>query len=423
MRTTVSTLTEDKKHFGGTTDRRSLLNQRNNVNEISLRISIDCALFLEKVTIISVDHPIMKFSSSALLLLLGSVSFVSGERKASRNKVNVRDLAEDNGRQLSGKKSGGTGKGGKKGDCTDGYTVISTCSTVIDQPGRYVLEKSLKCEDSETLGIGIAVDDVRLDCQGNQIIGGIDGDIGIGVTLSNHVSIANCHVRNFYSGLFVSTFIFGPWDDVVVEDSSFNKNFVGMTFFGDGNPDSNRYTIVRSKSLENDLDGLQADEAYGTIVSSTFSKNLGSEEIGLAGVGLYFESEESVTSATLIDVEANKNGGGGILTFGASTEVESFSSEYCGNDEASSANLLLYGDIAVDGGPLVAQGNTCGTSIPMMVGGRDVCECVCKGKNKSKGGSATGGASAGVSSVSSGSSRPHAIPTDETIVLLSKGLK
>ncbi|KAG7343702.1 hypothetical protein IV203_021710 [Nitzschia inconspicua] len=375
--------------------------------------------FLEKVTIVPAVHPIMKFSASALLLLLGSVSFVSGERKASRNKVNVRDLTEDDhGRQLSGKKGGGTGKGGKKGDCTDGYTVISACDTIIDQPGRYVLEKNLKCEDSDFLGIGIAADDVRLDCQGNQIIGGIDGDIGIGITLSNHVSIANCHVRNFNSGLFVSTFFAGPWDDVVIEDSSFNKNFIGMTFFGDGNSDSNRYTIVGSKALENDLDGLQAFDSYGTIVSSTFSKNFGSDEIGVAGVGVYFV----FGSATLIDVKANNNGGGGILSFSA--EVASISSEFCGNDEASSTDLLLYGDILVDGGSLVAQGNTCETSIPMMVGGRDVCECLCKGKDKSKGVSGTGGASADVSSVlSSGSSRPQAIPADETIVLLSKGLK
>ncbi|KAG7371485.1 hypothetical protein IV203_020055 [Nitzschia inconspicua] len=330
--------------------------------------------------------------------------------------MNDRGLTEENGRQLSGKKGGGTGKGGKKGDCTEGYTVISSCDTIIDEPGRYVLEKNLKCEDSDLFGVAIRANDVRLDCQGNQIIGGDVGDIGIDISGANHVSIANCHVRNFNSGLFVSSFISGPWDDVVIEDSSFNKNFIGMSFFDDGNSESNRYTIVGSKALENDLDGLQAFEAHGTIVSSTFSKNFGSVEIGVAGVGVFFVSG----SATLIDVTANNNGGGGILSFSA--EVESISSEYCGNDEASSTDLFLYGDIAVDGS-LVAQGNACETSIPMMVGGRDVCECLCKGKNKSKGVSGTGGASADVSSVSSGSSRPQAIPADDTIALLSKGLK
>ncbi|KAG7371491.1 hypothetical protein IV203_020061 [Nitzschia inconspicua] len=366
----------------------------------------------------------MKFSSTTLLLLLGANTLVSGERNASRNKVNVSDPTEENGRQLSGKKGGGTGKGGKKGDCTDGYTVISTCDTIVNEPGRYVLEKNLKCEDGDEFGIFIEADDVRLDCQGNQITGGIDGIVGIGISGANHVSVANCHVRNFFLGLLFTPFA-GSWDDIIIEDSSFNKNYIGIRIFGDENSDSNRYTIVGSEALENDLDGLQAYEAYGTIVSSTFSKNFGveDEEVGLAGVGLYFESQESSTSATLIDVKANKNGGGGILTFGTSTEVESYSSEYCGNDEASSTDLLLYGDIAVDGGPLVAQGNTCGTSFPMMVGGRDVCECLCKGKNKSSGGSATGGTSAGISSVSSGSSRLRAIAEDETIALLSKGLK
>ncbi|KAG7343700.1 hypothetical protein IV203_021708 [Nitzschia inconspicua] len=317
-----------------------------------------------------------------------------------------------------------TCKGGKKGDCTDGYSVISSCDTIIDQPGRYVLEKNLKCADDDSFGILIEADDIRLDCQGNQIIGGIDGDIGIGISGANHVSVANCHVRNFFLGLLFTPFV-GNWDDIIIEDSSFNKNYIGIRIFGDENSDSNRYTIVGTEALENDLDGLQAYDSYGTIVSSTFSKNFGveDEEIELAGVGLYFESQDSDSSAILIDVKANKNGGGGILTFGTSAEVQSFSSEYCGNDEASSTDLLLYGDIAVDGGPLVAQGNTCGTSFPMMVGGRDVCECLCKGKSKSNGSSATGGTSAGVSSVSSGSSRPRAIAEDETSALLSKGLK
>ncbi|KAG7363903.1 hypothetical protein IV203_037105 [Nitzschia inconspicua] len=360
----------------------------------------------------------MKFSSTALLFL-GATTLVSGERKASRNKMNVRGLPDDNGRQLTGK------KGGKKADCNEDATVISSCNTVITQSGRYVLEKTLKCEPSDDLGISLQADDIRLDCQGNQIRGFGFSDssfnIGIGISGANHVSVANCHVQNFFVGLLVDSSV-ETWDDVIVEDSSYNKNRFGMVFEGDEVTDRYSYTVLHTEAKKNEIDGLVGFGADGTIVSSTFSENGVGDDSD--GVGLYFRFG---SNTLIIDVKANDNIAGGLLTLGdelgLSTETTAVNSEFCGNP-AGNIEFFFSADIFM-AGSLIAQGNTCDTSEPMMVGGRDVCECPCKGKTAASSGVGSSAATAGVSSLSleDKTSQTLLLRTNETVAALTNGLK
>jgi hypothetical protein len=142
----------------------------------------------------------MKFSIPAFLLLKAT---------ASISAVQILRNGQGRDRHLAGK------KGGK--DCTDDFEVLSgPCPIEISGTGRYVLEEDLLC-GSGFFGIAILANDVLLDCQDNQIRGSAGSDsFGIGVSASEHVTVANCNVRQFTLGFLADPSV-GDWDDLALK--------------------------------------------------------------------------------------------------------------------------------------------------------------------------------------------------------------
>lgn len=249
--------------------------------------------------------------------------------------------------------------------------IITSCETVITDPGRYILEDDLNCGPNE---VGISVEgasDVNIDCQGHYIRGDkeVPGSWGILVGGgSSDVTIANCKVRRFFNGLLGGI---SGFTDLTVRSSSFKQNFVGMNLFGSDTPSASA-TIFDSKFDENG-DGILADDTDTTYISSSANKN------EFDGIVLFDINRQA--SVTFLDMMTNENGDSGIIT-PLETTVSVISSKSCGNG--------IY-DLAL-GVAATAQENTCDIADPLeTAAGIPICECPCKGgKGKSPDSEAAG---------------------------------
>ena len=265
---------------------------------------------------------------------------------------------------------------GKKGDtdCTKDFTVLSgPCPISIVESGRYVLEEDLIC-GQDLSGIKIKANDVLLDCKNNQITGSAgEFTVGIDVSGSEHVTVTNCNVRQFYSGLYANEFFcIGRWRDLVVENSAFNQNaFEGMQLGGSSG--ESVVTVVGSQFNNNGAYGVSLQSVSGTFISSEMNGNLGTMDF--EGIG-FREFGTTSDFLKLIDVTTNQNGAGGIIN-SQDTKIEIIKSTACDNDAAPEIKVL--GDMAL-GNNAVTQGNTCDTSFP---NDRKICECTCNGGSKS----------------------------------------
>jgi hypothetical protein len=208
-------------------------------------------------------------------------------------------------------------------------------------------------------GILITASDVQLDCQDFDFRADVqDGSpaSGIVVDSANRVTVANCGAESFYDGLQAV----GLWTDLTVRSSSFNNNInSGMSLFGDsGSPAE--FTVVDSTFNGNgNMDfgvGINSLGARGTISSSTMNNNIGTFGGGLATSG--------TGALTLVDVEAVENANFGLFGDGMVT-LNVTNSLACFNGNKDIVN------------PTTAQGNTCDTSTPAVIGGLSVCQIPC----------------------------------------------
>jgi hypothetical protein len=296
--------------------------------------------------------------SSATLLLLGIAPASSSD---DATKLTTGWDQEDPKRMLQGKKGGSSG--GKKGDCVDDATIISTCSFPIFRPGRYVVDRNLIC-DPGAFGIGISADDVHLDCQGNKIRGnGVLSQVGIGITASQEVTVSNCDVSGFPYGLQADIAL-GRWTDLTVRDSSFTNNIIaGMNLSGPPpNVIPSEVTVVNSKFNDNGNimmgAGIVSTNVEGTFYSSTMNDNIGINNGGFIALG--------PGERTLVDVTANGNAVNGIIAGPTSPTLKVINSIACNNQ---------FDMVMVD----TAQANTCDLSTPPLANGFLVCQCTCDG--------------------------------------------
>jgi hypothetical protein len=154
---------------------------------------------------------------------------------------------------------------------------LEGCEIGIIVPGSNILKDDLNC-GGKSFGIGILVADVYLDCQGNKIKGkGLPEDFfGIAVSAANRVTVSNCEASGFIVGLVADSF-FGPWTDLTVRGSTFNKNtLAGMIAIT--NATSPAVVNVVDSRFEQNGDpiqgaGIATFNVGGTIVSSTMNKN------------------------------------------------------------------------------------------------------------------------------------------------------
>jgi hypothetical protein len=340
----------------------------------------------------------MKFSIPAFLLLKATATI-------SADQILRNGQGRD--RHLAGK------KGGK--DCTDDFEVLSgPCPIEILGTGRYVLEEDLLC-GSGSFGIVILANDVLLDCQDNQIrdFAGT-GFFGIGVSASEHVTVTNCNVRQFTLG-FLADPSEGDWDDLVIENSSFNQNTEdGMLLIGNAqNPGEFTVTVIGSQFNENGGDGVEVQGVDGTFISSQMNRNSGSLQYGFY--------EETPSFLKLIDITTNNNGDAGIFAQDDSQSLEIIRSTACFNDAFDGSALETDIDANEDA---VAQGNTCDTSFPDEINGRLICECPCPGQRKKSSvtSSITDTTSTGNATKTRLTKKPSVVGTNETVAAIVGGV-
>jgi hypothetical protein len=222
----------------------------------------------------------MKFLTPALLLIGASASLASEYDGHALVGRKLQDMGEGKKGDMEGGKKGDM-NGGKKGDvdCTDGAEPIIACATVINGPGRYILTEDLVCEQT-LFGILVVSDDVHIDCQGNQILGGgrLLDLVGIAISGAFHVTVSNCQISDYLVGLLALDFF--PWGDVTVRDSSFTRNIIaGMGLLRLGDSPGGTFTVVDSSFNENGSRLLGAGvvtlNVDGSIISSSMDNNDG----------------------------------------------------------------------------------------------------------------------------------------------------
>ncbi|MEW5954917.1 MAG: right-handed parallel beta-helix repeat-containing protein [Candidatus Micrarchaeota archaeon] len=201
--------------------------------------------------------------------------------------------------------------------CSSGPQTISYCDYYINGcPGEYVLDSDLSC-----LGNGISVysggSNSVIDCQGHSLTGPTGSGAGVTISDATNVTVENCVIKHFSSGVTVSS------SNNFFINNSLVENSEGASLY----PPSAGNNFTDNNISSNTIYGIKLQESTGAIVdSSEISYNptgiyaywggghaITNNNISFnSGNGLYAESASGIT---IDSNEVSNNGGKGISAY------------------------------------------------------------------------------------------------------------
>ncbi|MFH1505644.1 MAG: NosD domain-containing protein, partial [archaeon] len=119
-------------------------------------------------------------------------------------------------------------------ECHNGACVEPTgneveCGDIIDKD-FYMYNDLLNCPGN---GLIIGADDITLDCNGHSISGDSVGtDFGVHLNLMDGVTIKNCNIEGFHTGIFLQT---SDFNTIIDNNLMNNQNGVKLATFSDSN--------------------------------------------------------------------------------------------------------------------------------------------------------------------------------------------
>lgn len=196
-------------------------------------------------------------------------------------------------------------------------TTIDSCR-ILDQPGEtYYVTKNIVATNPGFC-IRILADDITLDCKDFSVTGIGENTFGILVDLTNGVTVTNCVVEKFKTGIHN----LGGQDNIFEKNTSRYNEFDGMTFSGVGS------TILHNTAHDNGKSGMSVGGGANYVYKNRSYSNKG-DGIILANIGghvalinLAQENEmsgilvNSSDSNQIIKNRTNSNGQTGIYVLG-----------------------------------------------------------------------------------------------------------
>ncbi len=142
-------------------------------------------------------------------------------------------------------------------------TGISACGTTISEPGLYILEGNLSTNGGNCIDVNGS--NVTIDCQNHSIAGSGSG-VGIFIAepvAKENISIVNCEISNFETGIYVE----------FVKDSSISNNTVhgnatGIWVDGSGFVEPNRNIVSNNTAYSNTYGIWIFNEANDNVISN-----------------------------------------------------------------------------------------------------------------------------------------------------------
>ena len=175
---------------------------------------------------------------------------------------------------------------------TGAAAFVGACGTVLDSPGKYVLENDLT-DCAGAYAVKITSDDVELDLNGH-VISGLGGGYGIYIYKADDVTVKNGTISGFRTGIEITRST-----RIKISENEISNNDIGIRALSSDDID-----IVDNTILFNDEKGIYINSGSHTIKGNTVDAN------ALNGIEL------SGVSSTRID--GNKirdNGANGISVY------------------------------------------------------------------------------------------------------------
>jgi parallel beta-helix repeat protein len=145
-------------------------------------------------------------------------------------------------------------------ECIDGLCVIkepeSLCGTIVN--ADLTLEEDLLgCAGDYALGVMDGSKDFTIDCAGHKISGtGTENNIGVYVIESESITIKNCVVENFHTGIHLSA----GGNHTILNNSLTNNTYDGLRF---GNTADN---LIKDNKVEKNFRGIELSPGNGELL-------------------------------------------------------------------------------------------------------------------------------------------------------------
>ena len=210
-------------------------------------------------------------------------------------------------------------------ECTN----ITSLPAVISSSGVYCMKQDLSTAMSTGQAISINSNNVVLDCNGFRLGGLAAGPstqaTGIHSTIRKNITVRDCNVRGFRTGLEFTHFGYAEHGGHVVEDSLFDSNTqIGFTLYGDRSvARRNRVLNTGGSTLLGDVIGVQASGKPVLVDDNYISGVTGSTDAAAETAGLKLTGYMSLARDNVVtDVRAGAGVSSGIHAGGTTITLE-----------------------------------------------------------------------------------------------------